>query len=139
MSNDMDKVFVIQVARHVWREGCEHLVDLPGKSQGKKAAQEGFGAPRRAGGLLGWGAQRAGRAGEGARTSSWENLSPCVISISLMLQTRECGDHQGGLGGDAHQPPWVPLDLLSRFQAFPLWIEHLERVQDCLLWVSTWG
>lgn len=88
MSNNVDKVFVIQVARHVWREGCEHLIDLPGKSQGEKAAQEGFGADRRAGGLLGWGLCGAGRAGEGAHTSSWENLSPCVISISLMLQTR---------------------------------------------------
>lgn len=64
----MDKVFVIQVARHVWREGCEHLIDLLGKSQGEKAAQKGFvaGAGRRSGGLSGWRAKEAGRGWEGA-------------------------------------------------------------------------
>lgn len=63
----MDKVFVIQVARYVWREGCEHLINLPGKSQGEKVAQKGFvaGAGRRAGGSVGMegvgGWQRVGR------------------------------------------------------------------------------
>ena len=68
--DDVDEVFVIQVARHIWREGCEHLVDLPGESQGEKAAREGFVAGRRAGGLLGWRARDAGGGWEGARTSS---------------------------------------------------------------------
>ena len=137
--NDVDKVFVIQVARYIWREGCKHLIDLPGKSQGEKVAQKGFvaGAGRRAGGLSGWRVQEAVRGWEGVRTSSWENLSPCVISISLMLQTRECGEHQGGLGGAPRLSPWAPLHSLGGFQAFPLWIKHLERIQDRLLWVST--
>ena len=99
--NDVDKVFVVQVARNVRREGCEHLIDLPGNKRVEKAAQKGFVA----GGLSGWRAQEAGGGWEGARTSSWENLSPCVISISLMLQTREHGEHQGGLGEDTPLPP----------------------------------
>lgn len=47
----MDEVFVIEVARDIWREGSEHLVNLPGRRQGGEAAQEGFvaGARRRAG------------------------------------------------------------------------------------------
>lgn len=39
----MDQVLVIQVARHVRREGSKHLINLPGKSQGEKVAWEGFG------------------------------------------------------------------------------------------------
>lgn len=120
--NDMDKVFVIQVARHVWREGCEHLINLPGKSQGEKVAQKGFvaGAGRRAEGLSGWRAQEAVRGWEGARTSSWENLSPCVISISLMLQTRYRGEHQRGLAGDAHPPPLGTLALTRQISGLSL-------------------
>lgn len=38
----MDEVFVIEVARDVWREGSEHLVNLPRKRQGGEAAREGF-------------------------------------------------------------------------------------------------
>lgn len=37
----MDQVLVIQVARHVRREGSKHLIDLPGKSQGKKGGMGG--------------------------------------------------------------------------------------------------
>lgn len=101
--NDMDEVFVIQVARHVRREGCEHLLDLGGRRQVGKVAQEGFVA----GGLSGW--------REGARTSSWENLSPCVISISLMLPPRECGEPQGGLREDTRPPLGQPLHSLCCF------------------------
>lgn len=60
----MDQVLVIQVARHVRREGSEHLIDLPGKSQGEKVAKGGLG-PGLGGGLGsvgmegGW--QRVGR------------------------------------------------------------------------------
>lgn len=52
----MDKVFVIQVARHVWREGCKHLVDLQGKIQGENSSlswQEGWGSVGMEG-IAGW-------------------------------------------------------------------------------------
>lgn len=59
----MDQVLVIQVARHVRREGSKHLIDLPGKRQEKKGAWEEFG---RLGGGMGsvgmeGGWQRVGR------------------------------------------------------------------------------
>lgn len=54
-------------------------------------------------GLLGW--REVGRGWEGDHTSSWENLSPCVISISLMLQTRERGVHWAGPDGDTPSTP----------------------------------
>lgn len=123
--NNVDEVFVIQVARHVRREGCEHLLNLSGRRQVGKVAQKGFVA----GGLLGW--------REGAPTSSWENLSPCVISISLMLQSREYGEHQGGLREGTRPPLGQPLHSLGRFQSFSLWIEHLECIQDRLLRVCS--
>lgn len=104
--------------------------------QGEEAAQSrvwGWGWEE------GWGdVGMEGRGWEGAHTSSWENLSPCVISISLILQ-RECGELQGELGGAACPPPQTPLHSLGRFQPFPLWIKHLERVQNRLLRVGTCG
>lgn len=57
-----------------------------------------------------------------------------------MLQMRELGEHWGGPCGDTPSlPAQVSLHSLGGFQTFPLWIKHLERIQDCLLRVSTCG
>lgn len=73
--DDIADVLVVYVAAHIWREGCPHVLDLwedAGVSLGpvlKLPLLESFPFP-----------------GPPQLTSSWENLSHCVVSNSSRLR-----------------------------------------------------
>lgn len=43
MCDDVDEVFVVKVARDVWREGSKHLIDLQERTMVKRAHRKGLG------------------------------------------------------------------------------------------------
>lgn len=75
------------------------------------------------------------RASKGPFTSSLENLSACVVSISLMLQREKSRCWLKvcvGEAGSLHVLPHRPHSLISLQHPFAFGVKHFECVENGL-------